>query len=402
MRFFSFLLVGFMAVGCNVIEETTIVHAAGSSLPTTAASSLSSQSSMNSITSLSSSPSSSAGSAVPLAWVTVSNGSSAAVTAPNAKYVCVLPRMDGSIWLACRESLSRVVLMKYDGNLWEKIWDGPDGLYTDLAATADGKIWLAFRDISTPGQGRLTLACYAEGNVSVEDGLSPGPVSLVKISAAGNDLFVVCKDEFNGSNRAIVKRRGADGTWYDLGQPLPGIEPYYLSLASDATTPWVALASEFSSRGYLCTYSGSGWQTYASDFATTGVDSSLRLRVHYGEPSVGFIDTSDNAGYVKAWRGSAWVTIGGGSATGGVRQMDYALDPSGRPWLVCKGPLSNGEYPLFVRTLNAGAAWGSYGADPILPVTANYPSIAMDSRGLPCIAFADYSLGEAVRVMQLR
>ncbi|HOG65527.1 MAG TPA: hypothetical protein PLD82_08850, partial [Spirochaetota bacterium] len=78
MRFFSFLLVGFMAVGCNVIEETTIVHAAGSSLPTTAASSLSSQSSMNSLASLSSyssfSSSSSAGSAVPLAWVTVSNG----------------------------------------------------------------------------------------------------------------------------------------------------------------------------------------------------------------------------------------------------------------------------------------------------------------------------------------
>jgi uncharacterized protein YjdB len=225
---------------------------------------------------------------------------------------------------------------------------------------------------------------------------------------ASGVLYMAVADQ-GDSDRVKVVRLSASGTaWENVGgskvASLPGNFPSLVF--SPGGIPYVAFSNyQTGSKAVVMRLNagGTAWELVGnSDFSTGSATFPSLAFTAAGVPYVAFSNAT-LAGKATIMRlngaGTGWENVGGASATTGeASSITLRINKAGTIYLSFTDVADN--FRARVMRLNAGGtAWENVGGAAFSPTSASSPSMALDSSGLPNVAFGDNS--GAVSVMRL-
>ena len=304
----------------------------------------------------------------------------------------------------------------------------------EQGASTSGPVW-EFSTLLTGVWREMGSGSASEGGISNNDGDSLLPHMAV---STGNSPYVVWLDDDSGAWQ--VYGRHWNGTaWQEIGAGtasdggisdstnvfVPASSYYSVAVTvSSNGTVYVAWADDSSGNAeiFVKQWDGSTWSEVGAGSATDGGISSNDC--DSSEPALavapdGYVyaawyDSSDSGGdneiYVKRWNGSVWSEVGEGSASGGgisdnaggSWHPEMAVTPAGTPF-VTWADNSSGNWEIYVRKWD-GNAWVEVGSHSATAqgisdtsYTSTTPSIAIDSQGMPYVAWNDHQHATYVR-----
>ncbi len=153
-------------------------------------------------------------------------------------------------------------------------------------------------------------------------------------------------------------------------------------------------------------YNGSSWVTVGggpcsdseADYTSIAIDTA-------GIPYVVYVDYAHNYfATVMKFNGTSWIAVGGaGFSIGAAWTPSIAIDKSGTPYVAyCETPAGlgyAGSGPVTVMKYSSGS-WGAVGSTEFSAGTALFTSIAIDTGGVPFVAYMDYINSQYATVMK--
>ena len=262
------------------------------------------------------------------------------------------------------------------------------------------------------------------GGISDNDSLSDWPSMAM---APDGTPYVSWRDTASGADEIYV-RRWNGATWAEVGAPIDAQvtssnprtawRSSSLAVAPD-NTPYLAWPDTRSGdfEIYVRRWNGTSWEEVGTGSATSGGISdnagdswgpSLAVDPD-GVPYVAWHDdsTGDTEIYVRRWKDATWEEVGTGSASGGGISDNsegsgwpsLAVDSDGVPY-VAWYDLSGGDAEIYVRRWD-GSTWEEVGTGSASGGgisnnggQSDYPSIAITTDGAPIIAWRDDSDGD--------
>jgi len=300
-----------------------------------------------------------------------------------------------------------------------------DGGVPDRAAVDRYAAWVGLGDSDFGPQYELTMWGSASGG-GISHAVGGSDMPSLAISSAGG-LFVAWQDNMAGTFQIYVERYdGSD--WVEVGAGSAsggGISQssataYYPALALDSSgLPVVAWSDGASGNNeiYVKRFDGASWIEVGAGAASnggisqnSGASSAPVMALASDNPVVAWTDnTAGNSEiYVKRFDGASWVEVGAGSAsTGGISQnggnsswLALALDTSGLPAVAWEDD-SAGNFEIYVKRFN-GTSWtelgaGSAGGGGISQTSgaSRRPALRLDGSGDPIVAWHDETTGNA-------
>jgi hypothetical protein len=308
----------------------------------------------------------------------------------------------------------------------------------------DGNPLLTWSD-DTPGNEEIYVVRWdgaeweelgdsaSAGGISSNKGESSNP-SMV-IDNLGNPVVAWQDDEeSDGAYAEIYLSRWNGASWEELsgsasnmgitGGPIDKYLSEHPSLALDGNgNPAVAWhESPWSGDREICFlfWNGTDWDrlgdsTYAPEGCVSSDDNnsehpSLAFDGN-GHPVVAWQNMKPNSGYeifLKRWNGSEWVELSGSASSGGIsdntgssEHPSLVLDGDGNPVVAWQDDTSSDfmTYEIYLLKWN-GTAWEELsGSASAGGVSANegsseHPSLALDDKGNPVVAWQDATSGQ--------
>ena len=297
----------------------------------------------------------------------------------------------------------------------------------DEGAVTPGPVW-GFSTLLTGDWEEVGTYSAGEGGISDNCGDSMLPVAVAN---SGETLYVFWLDDDSGAWQVFGKRWNGS-TWDEIsyGSAHGGgisnmsgnLSPFgndYVSVGAAIATDgmlYVAWANDSSGDAeiYVKKWDGSGWSEVGAESASgTGISDNAGEST---QPSlatapdgmlyVAWFDYSDGDTeiYVKRWNGYEWSEVGAGSASGGgvsnnsgsSMHPKLAISVDGTPYLVW-ADTSSGNWEIYVRIWD-GSDWTEVGSHSATGQgisnnsdMSTAPSIAIDSLGIPYVAWSDLS-----------
>jgi hypothetical protein len=220
-------------------------------------------------------------------------------------------------------------------------------------------------------------------------------------------LYFAFQDQFTGSNQATVMNLQS-GAWSLVGSSRFSMgQASYVSLAVDSNgTPYVAysdnLTSPFAGMAVVRRFDGGSWAAVGVEgfsaglagYTSLAIDLKNTLYVAYADGAQG------NKVSLQEFNGYAWGYVGpAGFSAGAASDVTLAIDPSGIP---CVGycDAGNAGKATVMRYLNG--AWSSVGAAGFSAGAAAYTSLLISPGGIPYIAYQDFSTSPVNKATALK
>jgi len=230
----------------------------------------------------------------------------------------------------------------------ENTYEHPNGLYTSLALSKTGQLYVAFQDN-------------------------------------------------NNSNKCSVITN-LNGSWTLLGSSLSSSAAYFTDIAlNSASIPYVAFVDgSLDNKLSVKKYNGSSWEAVGSlGFSPGAVGYTNIIISPADEPYVCYIDGFNNDKItVKKFDGTNWVTVGTeGFSIGAVQYPKIAFSTSGELYAVYQDVFISSR--IRVRKFIEGSGWGSVGS-VVSSGVGDYPDIAIDDTGTPIVSYWSSASKEVV------
>jgi len=277
-----------------------------------------------------------------------------------------------------------------------------------IAFTSSGTPYVAFDDNSN--SNKATVMQY-NGTNWVDVG-TPGFTTSVAnnlafaISPTTNVPYIVYSDGNNAGAAIVMEFDGMN--WVNVGTPdFTTTGAYYPKIAiSPSGTPYIAYADAANSNEVsVMEFDGTNWdQVGAADFGGTGSDYPALTFSPSGTPYVAFVDSAhSNETTVMEYNGRSWVGVGSPDFnTPNSGQPSIAVDASGNVYVAYKDLFDSGEAAV-MEYATAGSGWSPVSPNPSSPGFSAgntvYISIALDSSGVPYVAYRDIANSNKMTVM---
>jgi hypothetical protein len=300
----------------------------------------------------------------------------------------------GQAYVAYNDAAQGLTLMKFNGSAWIQLGAGfPADFMTTFGFCLDknGTPYVAFSDV---GKKDLVTVFEYTGNTWS----NVGPATFTKLKSAANAIavdpngnpWIIYSDGSYSSKPYALKYDGV--AWQTEGPTGLDVAAEYASpsLAIDANNvPYLAVSNSLNkSKGSVIKYQGSSWVNVGlPGFTPGGVSMNLKLDKN-NIPYVAFADSA--SGYqvsVMNYTGNAWNYVGQAHFLPHVNNSPpLALDAAGKPYILALNGAGN---TLTVMSFD-GTAWNNVGNPGfVTPYQYGYQSLALDSAGVPYVAFQD-------------
>jgi hypothetical protein len=308
-------------------------------------------------------------------------------------------------------------VMKYDGSSWVQVgspcFSAGEASGLSLAFDSSGTPYLAYMDVN---EGCKASVMKYDGSGSTgwvhvgSAGFSPDRASSPSLAIDSRGVPYVAYTDYDKEYKAsVMKYDGTGGTgWVQVGSA--GFSPRQAdspSLAFDLKGILYLAYTDSSEGGPVSSvivmkYTGAGstgWDQVGSASISEGAGGSIDLAFDpSGVPYVAYIDQSNLISVMK-YEGSSWVQVGAAKFVKEISGYSFAIDPSGVPYVS-----SSNTSTLQASVMKYdGSSWVQVGAAGFSSGQADTTFIAIDSSGIPYVAYRDFggSAGGKVTVMRL-
>ena len=301
-------------------------------------------------------------------------------------------------------------------NVYVKRWDGRTWTFVGANPVATGSGTTPTLALDAENHPVMAWSQYADGGYHIYAqrfggsrwetvGRTPldsssnrdAGVPSLALDVYGNPTVVWQEYRKGGYNADVYAKRLVTNGWQPLGDALdtnPSDDAYNSSVARKSSNRPVVTWQE---RGniYVKEWSGSSWQrlggrlnSHAGQLPVIAVRSDDRPVVAWTEDEVNL--------FIKVWNGSSWQRLGK-IADLGIRSYALAIGSNRNP-IIAYSTLANGNEAtnLYVRRWN-GSGWvGLDGKSTVRPLDldrrrdAGVPALAVDNRGNPAVAWAEF------------
>jgi len=199
-------------------------------------------------------------------------------------------------------------------------------------------------------------------------------------------------------NTEVLDFSGSAG-WEELGSPITDGYVQYISLAIYSGVPYMAY--EDGANGDEVTvieFNNSTWGAVGGAIPN-GSAGYISLAIHNGTPYVAYTDwSSGNKLTVMEFDGTSWNTVGTkGFSAGGVDYVSLAIDSAGIPYVAYEDENTPNDAATVMKF--NGSIWVSVGNPGFSVGGVFYTSITVHN-GIPYVAYADETDDDAATVMK--
>ncbi len=330
-------------------------------------------------------------------------------SAGSVDYSSLVFTPSDSLYMAYRDNVNgyKATVMKYNGSAWVKVGGGaisPGGVaYTSLTTDSKGNLYVAYLDSTNASKATVMKYNGTTWAPLGTAGFTSGGVNMLQSAMSKADTIFIAYTDINDSNKVIVMK--FNGTnWVNVGSPdfsFKGIN-YTLAFALNSTgTPYVAFDDAGRKEQMtVMKYNGTKWDTlgirgFSPDHFNVGYTASMVIN-KTGQPVVSYAEYSSagRGGYpvVNTFNGTAWVQITSSEISNGSWGVMYQGFPTSLAIDDSSGALylSLGVF-RYANTMleNNGSGWVNIGTPGASPGYALGNSLAVNSKGVPYIAYED-------------
>jgi Bacterial Ig-like domain len=311
---------------------------------------------------------------------------------------------DGNAVVSLLEA-GKSVVKRWDGSKWQQLGaplnidPAASAGSASLAVAPNGDIAAAWLESKHVLVKRWAAGAWQVIGTNLERANSTAPKELSVVLDTNGMPTVAFTDYEEGTiaTQIICKRLRA-GNWEGIEGPFGSSAIYgraQLSLALDPkgepTVGWVEKTKDV----FVKQWNGTAWAerggTLLADPNMQGTGTSVAVDAA-GNPVVASTETVPRRTYVRRWTGAAWVQYGFGAIAEGLNENhnspSLALDPKGTPIVAFEQDI-NSNVKIFVRRWG-GAAWTSVGGP--LSVGDRYsgvPSLTLDKKGNAAVIWTE-------------
>jgi hypothetical protein len=238
------------------------------------------------------------------------------------------------------------------------------------------------------GEGTLSSACYREKpaeNVVETPIFSPTAGNFT--NDVDEDITITC------TTADSIIYYTTDGTTPIIGGSPEYSTPITVSTGTTVTITAIAVASGYSnSDAAQGTFHNVGWQLVGDVGFSDGEVSYVSIAVNSeGTPYVAYRDASTTKATVKYYDGSSWITLGGtGLSSGSAFHISMAIDDADAVYVAYYDGDKSGMATV-CRFAYSEGAWTTVGSAGFSAGVALYLSLALNSTGIPYLAYLDGS-----------
>jgi uncharacterized protein YjdB/DNA-binding NarL/FixJ family response regulator len=327
-------------------------------------------------------------------------GGTAGISQYGATNISIAVDTANTPYVAYVDNTTAASVLKYSGGAWSYVgsqkFNGSNS-YLSMAISRSNVPYVAYQSGYSASVMSYNSSTGSWSTVGSSN-FTPGGASYESIAFDGSNNPYVAYCDYgypNNGKASVMKYNGS--SWTNLGAAAFSLGTVtYTSLAiGSANVPYIVYADNTNGgKATIMKYNGTAWVSVGSSSGVSAGSASYTCIAidRNGNPIIAYSDASNSSKVtVMQYISGSWTTLGtAGFSAGAATYISLSLDPSGIPY-VAYSDGGNSNKATVMKYNSSTNSWSAIGSAGFTSSTANYAAVAVTSKGIPYVGFADAS-----------